>query len=505
VDRRSLIGYDQLQRGIRYLSLGGNMGRSDAESDALGGASAVSRVLNNRSSSGVRGRVVLPSATVVGLGAMALAGPAVLRSAAVSDPPLRAALEMMITLFAVAAAWLLWPEFTSSRRLRDLELAAAALVLGLTNLAVAALPAALDLHDGAYFAAGGIASRLFVAGMFVAAAFTPADCLVPRRRHALPLTAAFSLVGLAFAGLGGLFAGTSGRASTLTITGSRPVLVALVVAATALFAYAAIGLHQRYRAEADRPAGLMAFALIMLAGANFANLAAGSLVPGQIGAGEALRTLAFGLILAAAVLRERQVHARISRATVLAERRRVARDLHDGIAQDLAFIAAHGPRFVEELGDDHPVVVAARRALAISRSTISELSDPAGATVHESLDAVAQELAHRFDISVAVNAQLGRELTSQEREHLTRITREAIANAARHGGARNVIVSLRHTDTGIALRVVDDGRGIAGAGLAPAPEGFGLTSMRERATSLGGRLSVRQPSRGGTELEVVLP
>ena len=481
------------------------MGRSDAESGALGGASAGNRVLNNRSRSGVRGRGALSSAAVVGLGAMALAAPVALQSATVSDPPLRAALEMMMTLFAVAAAWLLWPEFTSSRRLRDLELAAAALVLGLTNLAVGALPAALDLHDGAYFGAAEIASRLFVAGMFTAAAFTPADWLVARRRHALPLIAGFSLVGLAAAGLGGLLASTSGQASTLSITSSRPVLVVLVVAATALLAYAAIGLIQRYRAEADRPAGMTAFALILLAGANFANLIAGSLAPGRIGTGEALRTLAFGLILAAAVLRERQVHARSSRATALAERRRVARDLHDGIAQDLAFIAAHGPRFVEELGDDHPVVVAARRALAVSRSTISELSDPAGATVHESLEAVAQELAHRFDISVAVNAQLERELTSQEREHVTRIAREAIANAARHGGARNVIVSLRHNETGIALRVVDDGRGIAGADLAPAPEGFGLTSMRERATSLGGQLSVRQPRRGGTELEVVLP
>ena len=133
--------------------------------------------------------------------------------------------------------------------------------------------------------------------------------------------------------------------------------------------------------------------MILLAGASFANLLPGSLVPGRIGAGEALRALAFALILAAAVIRERQVHARSAKATALAERRRVARDLHDGIAQDLAFIAAHGPRFVEELGDDHPVVIAARRALAISRSTISELSDPGGATAHESLEALRRSSA----------------------------------------------------------------------------------------------------------------
>jgi signal transduction histidine kinase len=205
------------------------------------------------------------------------------------------------------------------------------------------------------------------------------------------------------------------------------------------------------------------------------------------------------------VIGERQVQARSARATALAERRRVARDLHDGIAQDLAFIAAHGPRFVEELGDDHPVVIAARRALALSRSTISELSDPGGATAHESLEALAQELGDRFGISIAVSAQVTRDLAPHERENVTRIAREAIANAGRHGGARNVIVSLRQTETGIALRVVDDGCGIAGTQLDPPSEGFGIRSMRERAAALGGELNVRQPRMGGTELEVVLP
>ena len=88
---------------------------------------------------------------------------------------------------------------------------------------------------------------------------------------------------------------------------------------------------------------------------------------------------------------------------------------------------------------------------------------------------------------------------------MTRIAREAIANAARHGGARNVIVSLRQTETGTALRIVDDGCGIAGAQLLPTSDGFGLRSMRERAAALGGQLNVRQPRKGGTELEVVLP
>jgi len=481
------------------------MGRREAGSAAIGDASGSNRPLTNRSSR-LAGGVddALTSLAALSVGVAALATPIVLQSRTVDAPTLRAALEMMLTLFALAGAWLLRAQFTSSRRLRDLQLAAAALVLGLINLVIFAVPAALNLRDGAYFGAAQLWGRLFMGGMFAAAAFMPADWLVTRRRHPLGIVTALSAAGLAMAGLGGLTAGSLG-ANSLAITSGRPLLVALVVVEAALLAYAAVGFIQRQHAEEDGVAGVVAFALILLAGASFANLLAGSLVPGRLGANEALRTLAFALILFAAVVRERHVNARISKATALAERRRVARDLHDGIAQDLAFIAAHGPRFVEELGDDHPVVIAAKRALAISRSTISELSDPDGATVHESLQAVALELRDRFGLSIVVNAQLDRDLSASEREHLTRIAREAIANAAGHGGARNVIVSLRHTDAGIALRVIDDGCGIARADLPPAPEGFGLRSMRERAAAMGGQVNVRQPAQGGTELEVVLP
>jgi len=482
------------------------MGRHEAGSAAFGSASGSSQPLISRSSSVIAGGVdgAVTSLAALSLGAAALATPIVLQWHTVEAPTVRAALEMMLTLFAFAAAWLLRAQFTSSRRLRDLQLVTAALVLGLVNLGVAAIPAALNLRDGAYFGAAQLWGRLFVAGMFAAAAFIRADSLVARRRHPLGIVTGLSVAGLAIAGLGGLTAGNRG-ANSLAITSGRPLLAVVVVAAAALLAYAAVGFIQRQRAEGDGVAGVVALALILLAGASFANLRAGSLIPGRLGANEALRTLAFALLLAAAVVRERQVHARISKATALAERRRVARDLHDGIAQDLAFIAAHGPRFAEELGDDHPVVIAAKRALALSRSTISELSDQDGASVHESLQAVALELADRFGLSIAVNVQLDRDLPAHEREHLTRIAREAIANAARHGGARNVIVSLRRTDTGIAMRVIDDGCGIAGASLTPAPEGFGLRSMRDRAAALGGQLNVRQPAQGGTELEVVLP
>lgn len=97
-----------------------------------------------------------------------------------------------------------------------------------------------------------------------------------------------------------------------------------------------------------------------------------------IGPPEALSVTAFVLILVGAVIVERRVRARLVRSAVLAERRRVARDLHDGIAQDLAFIAAHEAQIANLIGAEHPLVASAQRALATSRTAISDLSDAAG-------------------------------------------------------------------------------------------------------------------------------
>lgn len=485
------------------------MGQYGSESAARGDAGARNRSLNNRIGASA-GRVFaagggLRALPVLLLAAVALVAPVVLQGLTVSAPTLRAAIEMMMTLFALAGTWLLRVQFGSSRRLRDLMLVAGTLALGLIELGAAAVPAALDRRDGTYFAAARLCGLLCVAAMFAMAAFGSSDWLVARRRHPLAITAGLSAASLVIAGVGGLLGGTRPATHSLAASVGHPRLLVLVVAATGLLVYAGAGFARRQIVETDRVAGLIAMATVLMAGAGFSNVVSGPVSPGQIGTSEGLRALACALILAAAVVAERRVHARMSKATALAERRRVARDLHDGIAQDLAFIAAHGPRFAEELGDEHPMVIAARRALAISRLTISELSNPDGATAREALDAIARELGERFDIAIAVNAQLDRDLEARDREHVTRIAREAIANAARHGGARNVIVSLRQTETGIALRVVDDGCGIAGADHAPAPEGFGLRSMRERTDALGGQLHVRQPRKGGTELEVVLP
>lgn len=443
---------------------------------------------------------------VLAVGTASLVLPLVLHGSVMRAPTLRPTLEMTLTFFSLSAAWLLRAQFLASRRLRDLLLVCVTLSLGLLTLCFNALPAALDLRGGGYLEATGEWGQLFVAVIFAAAAAVPINRAAARPEHPARIGALVCLVPLAGAALAGLLMTMLGLdpSSHSSATGET-LLVALVLGSTFLLLFAATVLSREDVRRPDNVVALLAIAAVLLAGAGLWHLTMRALPAAEVGTGTVMRVLAAAVLLYAAVALERRGRARMARAVALSERRRVARDLHDGIAQDLAFIAAHGAQMAAEMGEEHPVVVAARRALAVSRSTISELTDPVGATAGEALDAVAHELRGRFDVAIAVHTQIDGHLPSGVREHLSRIAREAIANAVRHGQARNVLVSLRQADRGVALRIVDDGCGIPVSGPGATPEGFGLRSMRERTGSLGGHLTVRQAPQGGTELEVVVP
>jgi signal transduction histidine kinase len=506
------------QRGLagrkRTSSEGGSLHAGCGTAGALiaGGAGDVSRIHEPAAQRVVaEGWRNLKRLGQVAAGSAAVLVPVPLHATRYDAPQVRTALETMILLTALAAGWLLRVQFAHSRRLRDLLLFGATSVLGLTCLCLSALPAALNIHAGVQFPASQLWGQLFVGAMFAATGFAPADRLVTRPRRAVAMTAGLSLVAVAAAAAGGLLFGAQVLGGTSqSMRGAfgpfgHPLGLLLVLGAAGLLASAAGAFTRRHSVQADRGARLLAGATVMLAGASYYHVVPVSLSPGQVSLSVLLPTVALALILAAAVRQELQARALLATAAALAERRRVAQDLHDGLAQDLACIAAHGPRMAQEMGAAQPVVMAAKHALAISRRTISALLDPAGATASESLEAVAHELRNRFDIAIAVDADPDDDRWPYAREDVTRITREAIVNAARHGGARNVLVSLRRADHGLALKVVDDGCGYAAASRTAGPNSFGLRNMQERAISLGGHLTVRQPRRGGTELEVLVP
>jgi len=189
---------------------------------------------------------------------------------------------------------------------------------------------------------------------------------------------------------------------------------------------------------------------------------------------------------------------------VLEERRRIARDFHDGMAQDLAFITMHG----RELAQRHPraeaIASAAQRALTDSRAAIHSLTAPANEPLAAAVARTATALADRSGIRLEFELDEEAEAELETRSELLRVLSEAISNAIRHGSASRIRVELS-AQGGLRLTISDDGCGIDRAVPAEGPEsGFGLTTMRERAEGLGGELRVSSPLEGGTEVEVVL-
>jgi signal transduction histidine kinase len=169
----------------------------------------------------------------------------------------------------------------------------------------------------------------------------------------------------------------------------------------------------------------------------------------------------------------------------------------------LAFIVANAERLGQALGKQDPTVVAARRALAVSRGAIADLAATAEPTLEAALRAVALEISSRYDVRVVVDAEHAW-VSKEDRHELVRIVREAIVNAVQHGKARSVTVCLRGKRRGLVLRVIDDGGGIGDRVASQPHQGFGLTAMSERARAVGGSLAARRCPMRGTEIEVVV-
>ena len=201
-------------------------------------------------------------------------------------------------------------------------------------------------------------------------------------------------------------------------------------------------------------------------------------------------------------------------AAVAEERARLAREIHDTVAQGLSSIQMllHAAERADpgRPGIEH--VRLARETAAAdldeTRRFIRELSPPA--LDSESIDAALRRLAgthwERSGVVVSVEAEDGRALPMQTQTALLRLAQGAVANALQHSGASTVSVTLRSDGGTARLTVADDGTGFdAGSvALSTRPDSFGLRAMRERAEQLGGRLDV-DSSPTGTTVRAELP
>lgn len=260
----------------------------------------------------------------------------------------------------------------------------------------------------------------------------------------------------------------------------------------------------RARSLDDGPAAALAGAAVLWGASQLDALLHGTDGLEVLTAGDALRSLASLALLAGALMQTRRHPSGQVRRAVTAERRRIARELHDGLAQDLAYIAAHSSTAAARRADPTTarLAEAALSALDESRVAIAGLVHPAGDSIGPALIRTAERIADRGGSTVSVDLERDIRVSPEVHAELLRIVQEATNNAVLHGGASEISLTLTG-DPCVTLRIADDGGGFTPA-TADAAAGFGLASMRERAERAGGHLSVQSHPGRGTVIEVRL-
>ena len=426
-------------------------------------------------------------------------------------PGLHVAIETAAAIIALIAAFLLAGHVERNWRLDDLILACALSLFAMTNFAFGVVPLVvgpgLPTRLETWAAFNG---RLVATIAFAAAAFAPARRVRARWAGWTMVLLPAGLVAVTASGTAVLRGNPSPAVKALLVPegGNRegllehPAILGGLAGLVALFVVAALGFARRAASEHDQLIGWLATASVFAAAARINGLLTASSRSDAVQLADGFR-LAFYLTILVAAAREVRAYWRAAaELAVLEERRRIARDLHDGLAQELAFIRRNLHHMNRESRVVQRLEAASTRALAESRRAIAALTEPLDRPVDAVLTEVAREVAAREGGRVTLSLEQGLSATPAQREVLARICSEAIANGIRHGGAAVVHVQLRGVDEGLRLRVTDAGRGFDP--MTVSPNAFGLVSMHERAEALGGRLRVRSAPGRGTELEVIL-
>jgi len=406
----------------------------------------------------------------------------------------------------------------STAQLRDLLIALALGILSATDLILAAGPLLVNASPDNSWQWITLAGRLVAGGVLIGAAFCPVLDLRASRRpgRTIVLAAAAALAGLTVAiviwrgQLPSLLgdASMSSEFNSYGILRGHPLLSYLQLSGALLAVCALVGLARHSARTGDQLERFLAAGVAVLAIARLNYFILASSSGGRLYVGDILKLGAYALILYGCLLEFHAIQRRLIKRVAIDERRRMARDMHDGLAQELAFIATHSQR-LSRTGEDAATVVhlqaAAERALHDSRMTIAALISPEEAPLDRLIATTVESFRARFEVRVDLDLEHNVIVGAEQRNALLRILHEALINAIRHGSARQILVCLTNGEGSTCLRISDDGRGFDVQAAVSESRGLGLTSMRERAQLLGGSLSVASRPDAGTVVEVGLP
>jgi signal transduction histidine kinase len=217
------------------------------------------------------------------------------------------------------------------------------------------------------------------------------------------------------------------------------------------------------------------------------------------------------------VMRLRQIEARMALRLEerVAERERIARDLHDTFLQSVHGLILKFQAVMARMPEDAPSRSLLEQALeraddviAEGRDRVYELRSTDAQDLPQALAAIASELTPTVPTEFRVMVEGDpRTLHPVVREEAYRIGAEALRNAFRHAAARHIDLEIEYSRQGLLLRIVDDGRGFDVSALneGESRKHFGLTGLRERARRMRSTLEVSSLEGAGTEVRLHVP
>jgi signal transduction histidine kinase len=283
-------------------------------------------------------------------------------------------------------------------------------------------------------------------------------------------------------------------------TNGHPALLAAQLLTMTCFAVAAVAFAVQARGRDDVLLRWLGPACVLGALARLNYLLFPSSQPDWLYSGDVLRTGCYLLLLVGAGREISKYWLTRARTAVAADRRRLARELHDGVLQELAYIRSEVAAFstIDELRVNR-IQAASERAVDEARELVETLSRPGDERLSSVLRRAVDQIAERHGLVLDLDLDDSVSVDPAQSHALVRIAREAVLNGARHGRAEHVRVQLGRSEAGGFLVVADDGTGFDPVLRTPRRSEFGLVSMRERAEALPGTFDLdSQPGRGTT-------